>query len=94
MSLLFTNNFKVLQKGGLSVALINPYLTHYENMPMQYIENFLVAKIEIFIRNVLIFFLFLLQNIDCGYSLEPPRRGGSNEYPQSKYTPAYPSFTI
>ena len=25
------------------------------------------------------------QNIDCGYSLEPPRRGGSNEYPQSMY---------
>ena len=23
------------------------------------------------------------QNIDCGHSLEPPRRGGSNEYPQS-----------
>ena len=23
------------------------------------------------------------QNIDCGYSLEPLRRGGSNEYPQS-----------
>ena len=22
-----------------------------------------------------------VQNIDCGYSLEPPRRGGSNEYP-------------
>ena len=22
------------------------------------------------------------QNIDCEYSLEPPRRGGSNEYPQ------------
>ena len=21
------------------------------------------------------------QNIDCGYSLEPPHRGGSNEYP-------------
>ena len=30
-----------------------------------------------------LFFLFLLKNIDCGYSLEPPRRGGSNEYPQS-----------
>ena len=33
-----------------------------------------------------LFFLFLLQNIDCGYSLEPPRRGGrggSNMYPQS-----------
>ena len=30
---------------------------------------------------VCIIFLFLLKNIDCGYSLEPPRRGGSNEYP-------------
>ena len=25
------------------------------------------------------------QNIDCGYPLEPPRRGGSNEYPQSMF---------
>ena len=25
------------------------------------------------------------QNIDCGYSLELPRRGGSNQYPQSMY---------
>ena len=25
------------------------------------------------------------QNIDCGYSLEPPRQGGSNEYPQSLF---------
>ena len=24
-------------------------------------------------------------NIDCGYLLEPPRRGGSNEYPQSMF---------
>ena len=48
-------------------------------------------------------FLIFAQNIDCGYTLEPPRRGGSNEYRQSmfwsknkknRYTPAYPSFTI
>ena len=26
------------------------------------------------------------QNIDCGYSLEPPRRGGSNEYPRSMFS--------
>ena len=26
-----------------------------------------------------LFFLLLLKNIDCGYSLEPPQRGGSNE---------------
>ena len=25
------------------------------------------------------------RNIDCGNSLEPPRRGGSNEYPQSMF---------
>ena len=31
------------------------------------------------------FFLFLLKNIDCGCSLEPPHRGGSNEYPQAMF---------
>ena len=25
------------------------------------------------------------QNIDCGYTLEPSQRGGSNEYPQSVF---------
>ena len=29
---------------------------------------------------VYIIFLISAQNIDCGYSLEPPRWGGSNEY--------------
>ena len=49
------------------------------------------------------FFLIFAQNIDRGYWLEPPHRGGSNEYPQSMfwiknkknwYTPVNPSFTI
>ena len=33
------------------------------------------------------FYLFHIsaQNIDCVYSLEPPRRGGSNQYPQSMF---------
>ena len=31
-------------------------------------------------------FLIFAQNIDCGYSLEPPRWGGSNEYPQSLFS--------
>ena len=35
--------------------------------------------------HVLVFLLFLLQNIDCGYSLEPPRLGGSYVYSQSIY---------
>ena len=42
------------------------------------------------------------QNLYCGYSLEPPRQGGSNEYLQSMflaeirkimYTPISSSFT-
>ena len=31
------------------------------------------------------YFHISAQNIDYGYSLEPPRRGGSNEYPQSMF---------
>ena len=41
------------------------------------LEN-LPAKYEKFQIKILIFFLCLLKNIDCEYSLEPPRRGGSN----------------
>ena len=33
-------------------------------------------------KQVLIFFLFLHENICCGYSLEVPQWGTSNEYPQ------------
>ena len=64
---------------------------------MQYTEIFKVVKNEIF------FYIFLIfaQNIDCGYTLEPPRRGGSNEYPQlmfwsknkkNRYYPCIPQF--
>ena len=70
---------------------------NYENMPMQFTENLRGVKIENFHMKNLI-----SQNIDCGYTLGPPRRCGSNEYPKSmfwikknnRYTPAYPSFTI
>ena len=31
------------------------------------------------------FFQISTQSIDCGYSLEPSRRGGSNEYTQSMF---------
>ena len=42
--------------------------------------HFYIVKLEF--TGVYIIFLISAQNIDCGYSLEPPRRGGSNEYPQ------------
>ena len=31
------------------------------------------------------FLMFFLSNIDCGYSLEPHNRGGSNVYPRSMF---------
>ena len=58
-------------------------------------ENFQIKIFDIFHISA--------QNIDCGYSLEPPWRGGSNKYPQSMfwaeirkimYTLVNPSFTI
>ena len=49
----------------------------------KYTENFTIKKNENFqIKNSDIF-LISAQKIDCGYLLELPRRGGSNEYPQS-----------
>ena len=33
----------------------------------------------------MIFFFFLNENICCGYSLEAPQRGASNEYPQHTF---------
>ena len=41
--------------------------------------NFYVVKLGF--TGVYIIFLISAQNIDYGYSLEPPQRGGSNEYP-------------
>ena len=52
-------------------------------LPFKYIENFTSKNWKFSDKKTLIFFIFLL--IDCRYSLEPPRRGGSNEYPQSMF---------
>ena len=46
-------------------------------LPPKTNENFQIKKSYIF--------HIFAQNIDCRYSLEPPRRGGSNEYPQSMF---------
>ena len=58
---------------------------HYENLPIQIYRKFHLQKLKnIQIKNSDIFHISA-QNIDCGYLLEPPRRGGSNEYPQSMF---------
>ena len=61
------------------------YFKHYENTPIQIYRKFHLQKLKIFqIKNSYIFHISA-QNIIFGYSLEPPRRGGSNVYPQSMF---------
>ena len=50
------------------------FIYHYENLPMQYTEIFSPVKIENFQWKIFDIFLIFAQNIDCGYTLEPPRR--------------------
>ena len=44
-------------------------------------------------KEVFIFVLFLNQNIDCGYLLEPPQRAGSNVFSQSHFHMKFSIFT-
>ena len=59
--------------------------SHYENIPIQIYWKVNRRKIENFQTKNSNIFHISAQNIDCGYSLEPPHRGGSNEYPQSMF---------
>ena len=58
-----------------SVLLVLPLRKH----AYSYTLKNLPPKTESFQINILIFFHISAQNIDCGHSLEPPRRGGSDE---------------
>ena len=50
----------------------------------KYTEIFTTKNENFQMKNSDNFHIFA-QNIDCEYSLEPPHRGGSNEYPQSMF---------
>ena len=72
-------------------------------MSVQYTAIFHGCKNDNFQMKIFDIFLIFAQNIDCGYTLEPPQRGGSNESPQSlfwsknkknMYTRVNPTFSI
>ena len=67
MSLFYTVNIKIL-------CITRTCLYNFDALK----PHFYIVKL-----GFSLFFLISTQNIDCGYSLEPPRHGGSNEYPQS-----------
>ena len=73
-----------------SYCLYSFYPAVIPSITKTYLFNFDPLKPHFYIvklgfTGIYIIFLISAQNIDCGYSLEPPRRGGSNEYPQSMF---------
>ena len=62
-----------------SFSITKTYLYNFDPLKL----HFYIVKLGF--TGVDIIFLISAQNLDCGYSLEPPRRGGSNEYPQSRF---------
>ena len=57
---------------------------HSKTCLLKYTENFTSKKWKFSDKNSDIFHISV-QNIDCENSLEPPRRGGSDEYSQSMF---------
>ena len=65
-------------------------ISHYENTPIQIYWKFHHQRNESFQKKKKKkkksdIFHISAQNVDYGNSLEPPRRGGSNDYPQSMF---------
>ena len=48
------------------------FLVITKNRPIQIYRKFHLQKPKFFREKILIFFIFLLKNIDCGYTLELP----------------------
>ena len=76
------------------MSVIYQLLCGMHTLPMQYTKNFFQKKKKkkkekkrkLHWNNFnILYFDNLAHNIDCGYTLEPPRRGGSIEYPQSMF---------
>ena len=70
---------------NMPFQIFDSLCVHYENMPIQIYWKILPPKNENFQIKFFYIFHISVQNIDCGYSLEPPHRGGSNEYQESMF---------
>ena len=60
---------------------------YYKNMPIQISWKFSTKKWKFSDKNFDVFHISAqnIENIDCGYWLELPHWGSSNEYPQSVF---------
>ena len=75
-----TNDVVVTSIHCISPILISRNIYTLRKQACSNILKILPPKNENFQIKIRIFFLISAQNIDCGYSLEPPQRGGSNVY--------------
>ena len=72
--------FVDLQRVSSCLHVIMTFFTLYENTPIQIYWNFTTKKGKFSDKK------FWYFSYSCSkHSLEPPRRGGSNEYPQSMF---------
>ena len=79
---MFEDTCSLIRAALLSYCIVlRVYNGHYENTPIQIYRKFHLQKLKIFRQKESDIFHISAQNIDCGYSLEPPRRGGSNKCP-------------
>ena len=64
------------------INMFKPRSKHFWNITKTRLYNFDPLKPHFYIVKLGFtgVYIILLKNIDCEYSLEPPRRGGSNEY--------------
>ena len=71
---------------GQNIRMISKYLqliTKHAYIMLTPLNPTLYSKTGVY-RDIH-YFLISARNIECGYSLEPPRRGGSNEYTHSMF---------
>ena len=66
-----TTTFSASIEGSFFVR--NKDETHYENTPMHYTAIFHACKNDNFHLKYFDYVLIFAQNIDCGYTLEPPQ---------------------
>ena len=86
--MLLKSTFAKVHDPPLVNKCVYKFLSKYPTLRKQAYSNILKIlpskKVKILDKNSDIFHIYA-QNIDCGYPLEPPRPGGSNEYPQSMF---------
>ena len=84
--ILLTCELGVSDKPGTVYVTCTPFNIITKTSLFKYNENFYdKKKCKFSDKNSDIFYIYV-QNMDCGYSVEPTRRGSSNEYPQPMFS--------